>query len=318
MAFTNSVPGTHPIESTKTPPAPRIIAHFDRAAGQTAESVVVEPDGSADVGFIVSRQLAHVTNEGYVQILATMPLPADGGKSTPTGQASVTGVERTKDGTLYFLYSAGDSALTGLWRLHRGGKPVRIAAMPATSFLNGLTRDEHTGNFYITDSALGRIWKVGPLGGKATAWAVRPSLAPTTFFGANGVKVHDHAVWASNLDQGTIVRIPITRSGAAGPDKVEVTGLDSVDDFAFTGRGDQLLAALNIPSQLALINPGKPPVIVLDSGDGLQNTTAVAVHSGMVYVTSGALSTGGDANLLTAPVRMFPLNAVSRTAPRPA
>ncbi|MEU8723213.1 hypothetical protein ACFV27_04290 [Streptomyces antimycoticus] len=280
---------------------PRIVAHFDRPAGQVAESVIVRPNGSADVGLILSRQVAHVTLGGRVEVLATMPLPADGGVNTPgPGSAAVTGIERTGDGSLYFLYSAGDASLTGLWKLRPGGKPERVAALPAASFLNGLARDDRTGDFYITDSTQGRVWRVGSHGGTATLWAAGEDFAPTHFFGANGVKVHNGAVWVSNLDRGTILRIPQTERGTAGPHQVMASGLDSVDDFAFTGRGDQLLAALNIPSEVVLITPGKANRIVLDESDGLQNTTALAVDGETVYVASGALTTGGDANLLTA------------------
>lgn len=292
-----------------TPPLrdPHVVAHFDRPNGQVAESIAVGPDGSADIGLILSRQVAHVTPGGHVEVLATMPLPADGGVHTPTtGAASVTGIERTEDGTLYFLYSAGDKHLTGLWKLRPGGTPVRVAALPAASFANGLTRDDRTGNLYITDSTQGKVWRVRPHSGTATVWADGPDLAPIDFFGANGVKVHNGAVWVSNIDHGTIVRIPLTGRGTAGKPQIKATGLDSVDDFAFTGRGDQLLAALNIPSKVVLITPGRPARTVLDQSDGLQNTTSVAVtkdpgtDTDTVYVTSGALTTGGDANLLTA------------------
>ncbi|MFK0114633.1 SMP-30/gluconolactonase/LRE family protein [Streptomyces sp. NPDC090994] len=287
-----------------TPPLsrPHVVAHFDRPAGQAAESVVVEPDGSADVGLVLSRQIAHVSLDGRVEVLATMSLPADGGVNTPVvGTANVTGIERTSDGTLYFLYSAGDGGLTGLWKLPPGGgEPTRVAALPATSFANGLARDDRTGDFYVTDSTRGRVWRVPPHGGTATVWADGPALAPTGFFGANGVKVHDGAVWVSNTDRGTILRIPLTATGGAGRPRVEASGLDSVDDFAFTGRGDQLLAALNLPSEVVLVTPGRPARTVLDARDGLQNTTSVAVTGTTAYVTSGALTTGGDANLLTA------------------
>ncbi|MEV1019545.1 hypothetical protein [Streptomyces sp. NPDC050264] len=277
------------------------MAHFDRPDGQVAESVIVGPDGSADVGLIFSRQVAHVSLDGRVEVLATMPLPADGGVHTPGGgSASVTGIERTKDGTVYFLYSAGDKHLTGLWKLPPGGRPTRISALPAMSFANGLARDEHTGDFYITDSTQGKVWQVRPHGGTATVWADGPVLSPTHFFGANGVKVHNGAVWVSNIDRGTILRIPLTGKGTAGKPQIKASGLDSVDDFAFTGRGDQLLAALNLPSKVVLITPGRPDHTVLDQSDGLQNTTSVAVDKDTVYVTSGALTTGGDANLLTA------------------
>jgi hypothetical protein len=280
---------------------PRIVAHFDRSAGQAAESVVVEPDGSTDVGLILSRQVAHVTVSGRIKVLATMPEPADGGVGTPgTGVPNVTGIERTDDGTIYFLYSAGDAGLTGLWRLREGGSPDRVAAFPAESFLNGLARDDRTGRFYVTDSTQGRVWRVGPGGGTPQVWASGPDLAPVGFFGANGIKVHNGAVWVSNIDRGSILRIPLTGHGSAGPIQTRASGLTSVDDFAFTGRGDQLLAALNVPSELVLITPGKATRVVLDGSDGLNNTTAVAVDKGTVYVTSGALTTGGDANLLTA------------------
>ncbi|MFJ9034833.1 SMP-30/gluconolactonase/LRE family protein [Streptomyces sp. NPDC102274] len=286
-----------------TPPLsdPHIVAHFDRPNGQVAESIIVEPDGSADVGLILSRQVAHVSLDGRVEVLATMPLPADGGVNTPSvGFAAVTGVERTEDGTVHFLYSAGDRHLTGLWKLPPGGKPTRIAALPATSFANGLARDNRTGNFYITDSTQGKVWQVRPHGGTATVWADGHDLSPTDFFGANGVKVHNGAVWVANIDRGTILRIPLTGKGTAGRPQIKASGLDSVDDFAFTGRGDQLLAALNIPSKVVLITPGRPDRTVLDQNDGLQNTTSVAVDKNTVYVSSGALTTGRDANLLTA------------------
>lgn len=283
---------------------PRIVAHFDRSAGQVAESVVVAPNGSADIGLILSRQVAHVTRSGRIKVLVTMPEPADGGVNTPrTGSANVTGIERTPDGTIYFLYSAGDDKLTGLWQLRPHGSPHRIAAFPAESFLNGLARDDRTGQFYITDSTQGRVWKVGPYGGTAKVWASGPDLASIGLFGANGIKVHNRAVWVSNLDHGSILRIPMIGHGSAGPIRVKASGLTSVDDFAFTGRGDQLLAALNVPSQLVLITPGKATRVVLDGSDGLDNTTAVAVDRGTVYVTSGALTTGGDSNLLIAHLR---------------
>ncbi|MPY37428.1 hypothetical protein FNH09_41345 [Streptomyces adustus] len=33
---------------------------------------------------------------------------------------------------------------------------------------------------------------------------------------ANGIKIHDRAVWVSNPDKGTVLRIPVTRYGTAG------------------------------------------------------------------------------------------------------
>jgi len=277
----------------------RIAAHFDLAHGQMPENIALEPDGTADVTFAGARQVAQVTPGGRTRILATLPAPADGGGNTPAlGFALTTGLVRGHDGTLYVLYATGTADLTGLWRLRPGGTPRRIAALPADGLPNGLTQDPRTGAFYIADSVLGKIWTVPASGGTARTWSAATELAATGFLGANGVKVHDNAVWATNLDKGTVLRIPFGRDGGAGRVEVKASGLTSIDDFAFTGHGDQLLAALNGPSQVALVRPGGTHTIVLDSADGLRNPTSIAVRGNTVYVPSAAYVTETDPNLL--------------------
>lgn len=279
----------------------RFLAHFDRAAGQVPESIVLERDGAAVVGSIVSRQVARATTSGRVEVLATMPEPADGGVDTPMGGfACVTGIARSDDGSIYFLYNAGDPELTGLWWLGPSGEPERVAAMPVASFLNGITRDERTGDFYVTDSTEGHVWRWNRGGGAPEIWATGRVFAPTEFAGANGVKVHNGAVWVSNTDDASIVRVPITADGTAGPVTTEADSLTSVDDFAFTGRGDELLVTLNLPHEVALVEPRGETSVVLTESDGLQNPTSVAVRADTAYVASGALTTGGDANILVA------------------
>ena len=294
-----------PATAATTPRSdPRITAPFDLAAGQTPENIVVEPNGSTDVTLVGSRQVAHVDVHGKTTILATMPLPADGGVNTPiTGAALPTGIARTADGTLFIAYAAGESRSTGLWQIRPGGKPHRIAALPATSFPNGIALDEAAKNIYIADSALGTVWKVPLDGGTARAWATDPALNRTSFAGANGLKVHRGAVWVTNTDAGTLLRIPITSRGSAGGVQVRATDLTNVDDFDFTGRGDQVLAALFGSSEVVLVGDAGEHRVVLNSSDGLQNPTAVAVLNASVTVASSARQTGTDPNLLTA--RLF-------------
>jgi hypothetical protein len=123
----------------------------------------------------------------------------------------------------------------------------------------------------------------------------------TATFGANGITLHDHAVWVSNTGQGTIVEIPIRADGSAGPSQIVVTGLaGQVDDFTVLGPDDSILAALNPSSQVVLIRPGDQPQVVLTAADGLSNPTDVAVQGGSIYVTSAAYFTGNDPNLLVA------------------
>jgi len=76
-----------------------------------------------------------------------------------------------------------------------------------------------------------------------------------------------------------------------------VTG---IDDFAFTGCGDQVLAAQNALSTVSLVNEDGTSQVVLTATDGLQNPTSVAVKGSTVYVASGAYFTQTDPNLLLA------------------
>jgi hypothetical protein len=96
-----------------------------------------------------------------------------------------------------------------------------------------------------------------------------------------------------------VLRIPITRSGAAGSIQVHATGMPSIDDFAFTGRGDTLIAARD-DNEVDLISPDGTHTTVLTAADGLQTPTSVAVNGSSVYIPSAAYLTNQDPNLLIA------------------
>lgn len=275
---------------------PYILIHFDLASEQQPENIAVEPDGSADVTFMYANQIAHVTMDGRMQMLATLPAPAAGAP-----RHLLTGIVRTLDGTLYVNYSTGTADLTGIWRVRPGGVPKRIAALPADSFANGLALDERTGLLYVADS-FGMIWQVPLHGGTPALWASGSALAPISFLGANGIKVHNGAVWVSNTDAADVLRIPIERDSHAGAIETWATGLTGIDDFAFTGDGNTLLAALNGPNQIAYVKADRTHTIVLTAADGLSNPSSVAVDdwTGTVYVPSAAYVTQTDPNLLLA------------------
>jgi sugar lactone lactonase YvrE len=309
----------------------RVLVHLDQAAGQQPENIALEPDGSADLTFAYTGQVARVDPAGQVRIIAQVPVPADGDVPNNHSKIFLGGIVRAPDGTLYFAVSTGTAGATGVYRLRPGGVPVRVAALPADTFLNGMAADWTRGTLYVADSAHPVIWSV-PANGATPAhgttlayrstsahggvsayrgapahgggvpgeWVTGDALAPTGGFGANGVKVHDGAVWVSNIGAGTLLRIPIRAGGGSGVPRVVARGLGPVDDFAFTGPGRTVLAAVNQDDRVVLIDPHGHATTVLTSADGLDNPTSVAVRGRTVYVTDGAYFAGHDPGLLTA------------------
>ncbi|MDX2681602.1 SMP-30/gluconolactonase/LRE family protein [Streptomyces sp. NY05-11A] len=286
---------------------PRVVAHFDLAHGRTPENIALEPDGSADLTFAFARQVANVTREGRTRILATLPAVAN--PNTPiTGAAVVTGIARADDGTLYVNYATG-TAKTGIWRIDAdGGAPRQIAELPANGFPNGLALDERRNVLYAADSVLGTVWRVQRSGGEPVAWATGAELEPGTAPSAagvavNGLRFHHNAVWVSNTDAATLLRIPVRQNGSAATIETRATGLGGIGDFGFVERHrDTVLVALNVSSQVALVRPDGTHRIVLTRQDGLSNPTAVAVRGRTAYVSSAAYFTRQDPNLLLARV----------------
>lgn len=292
--------GAAPASAVSSPLcAARVVLHFDLDKGQTPESIVLAPNGAAYVAFAKARQIAEISPTGAIRVLATLPAPADGGVNTPAlGFPLTVGIDRASDGTLYFLYATGTADLTGVWSLRPGGTPRRIAPLPAGSLPNGLALDQRTRTLYVADST-GAVWRVPTTGSNTPViWSSGQELAPTGFLGANGLKLRDGAVWVTNLDQGTIVRIPLHANGKAGPARIAATGLTGIDDFAFAGN--EIIAALNSANQVALVKPDGTHTVVLTGADGLQGPTTIAVRGRTVYVPSAAYLTAKDPNLLQA------------------
>jgi hypothetical protein len=276
--------------------APHLV-HLDLATGQQPENITLEPDGSADLTFAYTGQIARADAAGRVRILAQVPVPADGDIPGDHHRIFLGGIVRAPDGTLYLAASTGTAAGTGIYRVPPGGAPARVAALPPGAFLNGVAADWRTGRLYVADSYHPVVYQVPVRGGTPTAWATGDLLSPSGGFGPNGVKVHEGAVWVSNIGAGTIVRVPIRPDGTAGDAAVVARDLGPVDDFAFAGPRT-VLAAINQENRVIQID-GSQVTTVLTAADGLSNPTAVAVRGRTVYVTDGAYFTGHDPNLLT-------------------
>ncbi|AJF65617.1 hypothetical protein [Streptomyces vietnamensis] len=282
---------------------PHIVAHFDFAAGETPENIALEPDGSADITLAFAHKVVRVAKDGTKTPVAELPTVAN--PQTPNlGAALALGIARAHDGTLYVAYATG-TAETGIWRIAPGGgAPRQIAQLPADAFPNGIALDEHCDTLYAADSNRGEVWSIPLDGGDPFVWASGPELAPSPQlpFGANGLKLHDGAVWVSNTAQSTLLRIPFEEDRSAGPIETRATGLTGIDDFTFAGHDDTVLAALNTVNKLELVRPDGTHKTVLTEADGLDNPTSAAVRAKTLYVNSAAFfdTVAPDPNLLLA------------------
>lgn len=145
------------------------------------------------------------------------------------------------------------------------------------------------------------IWSIPVRDGAPAAWATGGPLTPVGGFGANGVKLHDGAVWVSNIGAGTLIRIPGRSGRHVRHPRVVARDLGPIDDFAFAGR--TVLAAINQENKVVRVDPQGRVAEVLTSADGLDNPTSVAVRGRTVYVTSGTYFAGDDPNVLITSLR---------------
>jgi hypothetical protein len=297
--------------SASTPSGPIVtdvhtVASFDYATGQQPESMTVNPDRSLTVsmlGFFTGSpgELLHVSPSGQQTVLVT----------GNAGEA-ISGIIRVPDGSVYYDLVSADPARAGIWRLPPGGAPQRVVATPG-AVLNGLTIDPATQTLYACDSSTGTIWSAPASGGPATQWLVSPALAPAQsgagHLGVNGVTFHQGAVWADNTGKGTLLRIPVTGTGAPGPVQVVASGLTGADDFNFLSpRSDIAFVPLNGPGEIAAVYPDGQSRIVLTAADGVASPSDTYISGNRLYIAdSGHLSAQHDSKIQEARINISAL-----------
>jgi hypothetical protein len=288
----------------------RTVATFDYAAGEIPENITANPDGSVTLSLLGSCAVCERTHGPQL-----MRIDASGQRTVlVTGQVgeAISGNTRGSDGTVYYaLWAPGNAARNGVYKLLGDGTPQRVAALPADSGPNGLAVDPAGRTLYIADSLKGTIWSVPVSGGSPAPWLTDAALAPVPTealpIGANGLRFHNGALWVSNFNKGTLLRVPVTTTGAAGHIRQVAGGLPSIDDLSFlTPRSDVVFAAQNGsssqngPDRVVVIYPNGTYKPVLTSADGLASPSATAVRGDQLYITNGGVPEPHDPKLQTA------------------
>jgi hypothetical protein len=305
VAIAGTVPASASAASGPIVTGVHTVASFDYATGQQPESMTVNPDQSLTVsmlGYLNGQppELLRISRSGQQTVLVT----------GNAGEA-ISGTVRGHDGSIYYNMISADPARSGIWRLPPGGAPERIAATPG-AFLNGLTIDPATQTLYACDSSTGTIWSVPASGGTATQWLVSPALGPAQalpgHLGVNGVEFHQGAVWASNTDKGTLLRIPVTGTGAPGPVQVTASGLPSIDDFKFlSARSGIVFAALNGQDEVAVVYPNGQSRVVLSAADGLAYPSDTFIRGTRLYIGDSGRLAPHDSKLQEARINISAL-----------
>jgi hypothetical protein len=239
---------------------------------------------------------------------------------------AISGNTRGADGTVYYsVWAPGNAARNGVYTLRPDGTPQRIAALPADAGPNGLAIDPAGHTLYIADSFKATIWSVPASGGTVTPWLTDNALAPVPTealpIGANGLRFHNGALWVSNFNQGTLLRVPVTGTGTPGPIHLVTGGLPNIDDLSFlTPWSDVVFAAQNGsssqngPDRVVVIYPNGTYKPVLTSADGLASPSATAVRGNRLYITDGGVPEPHDAKLQIAKINIAALLAYPHTA----
>lgn len=267
------------------------VATFDAAAGEHPENVVLTPDGTLYVSLHRSGRLWQRRRNGVTKRF-TLP-GADAFENL-----RFNGLALTADQRIVVAVRATDAEAAGNWELADDEQLVRRVALPATAGLNGLALDEH-GTLYVADDTAGRIWRADLQTGQGTIWLADDRLVPHgpspygfPRYGANGVKLHQGALYASNSSTGRMWRSAIEETGAPGPlEPVHPhVAFHNIDDFAFDDDNSCYFTTV-VDHTVECVYADGSLAIIATQQDGLDMPTAVTIDGddpACLYVTNAA------------------------------
>jgi sugar lactone lactonase YvrE len=254
------------------------VATFDAHAQEHPEGVALDASGNIYVSLAYTGEIRRIAPDGAQSTVARIHVAG----------GYVLGLAVAPDGVIYVAAPATPQKDLGLWRIEHG-TASRVARLDPRGFPNDVAIDVD-GNVYVSDSALGAVWKVAPTGA-AVIWIQDPLLMGdrTAFgFGANGLELRDGALFVTNTSKGSIVRVPTQPDGTAG--QAEVFFQDPVligaDGLAFDDAGNAYVTTDGLQNTLVKV-----------SADGTAQTLATAAD-GLDYPASIAFGTGEDASSL--------------------
>jgi sugar lactone lactonase YvrE len=257
---------------------PNLIGQATSALKSSVEGITVGSNGNI-----------YAASSGYNNGITATPTAANLFTITPQGTIPVLGGQITIKNSSANILGIGFNPLTTccaeLWAVDNGNSTVlrvtlgtgdtSVLAGPFPgAFLNALTFDKF-GNAYVSDSALGKIYKILPSGQGVQSitlltWITDPLLQPALGLqppvGANGVALNkDQTIlFVANTANRQIIQIPINPNGTARTPTVFVNGINGPDGIAIDNN-DNIWACANQADEIVVLdNTGK---VIAKHGD---------------------------------------------------
>lgn len=275
------------------------IASFDASLipPELPESIAVDHFGNIYVSMSPLRQIWKLNPEGAFEKIVTS-------FSLEPGLFGVSGLRFDPRGNLYIAISSTNTDMNGLWKITPSGEKERIAGTGDILLPNDVAISPN-GSLYITDSAMGSVWRYFP-GGHAEIWVQDEALAGTGAFGlgvpigANGIVVTPDkkklssdqnsigGVTVANSEKGQLVYVPILPGGSAGEPIVKMANpavLFGLDGITVDAHGT-IFGAVNFSNTIVRI-----------SSDG-SNLSEIAAGAPLDFPTSLVFGTGNAKHTL--------------------
>ena len=222
------------------------------------------------------------------------------------------GVAVSASGEIYFAHPNPGYPDNGVYRLVDDGEPEMLPGSENIGLANGLALNKQ-GDLYVSDSALGAVWRIPRSGGGAEIWIQHDMIAgcdQENFVGANGIAFWKDVLYVANTSRGMLVSVPIQNDGsagdleiAAGDEDCEPEELGGMDGIALDVHGN-VYALLVMQHKLVRIDPSDGShTVLLTEEDGLFNPASIAFGTGKgdrqhVFISNFALlQPGPEGNL---------------------
>lgn len=269
----------------------QVVSAFDAANGELPEGIAIDKPGNIYVS--VGYPFWFPVEESFGEIWKISP---DGEKTILhafPGGPGAAGLAVSPSGELYFAYpNPMDPGSNGVYRLAGDSDPERLPGSENIVLANGLVFAQQ-GDLYVSDSALGTIWRIPRSGGEVESWIQHdwlmgcdPEVDPV---GANGVAFWKDSLYVASTSRGLLVRVPLLKDGMAGEPEIvagiddcdpEFDELDGMDGITFDVHGN-VFALLVMQHKLVRIDPNDGSfTLLLTDEDGLFNPASITFGTG--------------------------------------